>query len=260
MKETPGTLHKKATVAGMNPRKSMTKPYVSKTIPTTGHPIRTMSIPKKKAPEAFSLCHWKKKKNVRLMPMMKARPAMNSRLPMANSPLSNRKRTPKKRKEIPKADMPRPIFCVSLMLSMIGLRLVGLERKWKLKNVWTVIWTTQLVWGQSSFLFLLHSNICFQCAMVDQTKDKRPLLPSKRLEFCNDATRSLLIACLWLLMIKTCYGFNTRATNGTETFFFSKKVGEFARWQSQMDDVWILDEGFDWDAQRRLKKNSVYRG
>lgn len=199
MKETPGTLHKKATVAGMNPRKSMTKPYVSKTIPTTGHPIRTMSIPKKKAPEAFSLCHWKKKKNVRLMPMMKARPAMNSRLPMANSPLSNRKRTPKKRKEIPKADMPRPIFCVSLMLSMIGLRLVELEKKWKLKNVWTVIWTTQLVWGQSSFLFLLHSNICFQCAMVDQTKDKRPLLPSKKvgvLQWCN----TLSVNCLFMAL------------------------------------------------------------
>lgn len=109
----PGTRERKATVAGMKPRKSSKKPYDSMHMPTSGQPKRTMKMPVKKAPLALSLCRWKKNQKVRSMPMIKARPQMKSRFPTARRPLSKNMSTPRKRKEMPKAARPRPIFCVS---------------------------------------------------------------------------------------------------------------------------------------------------
>lgn len=46
-------------------------------MPTRGQPINTMTIPPKKAIEAFILCFWKKKRNVLSKPITQAKPAMN---------------------------------------------------------------------------------------------------------------------------------------------------------------------------------------
>ena len=46
-------------------------------MPIMGHPKSTVKMPPIKKPVAFSLCRWKKKRNVRSNPMMKAKPLMN---------------------------------------------------------------------------------------------------------------------------------------------------------------------------------------
>lgn len=53
------------------------KPQISTTMPTKAHPSSTRRIPPKKSAEPFALCHWKKKTNVRVMPITNVRPAMN---------------------------------------------------------------------------------------------------------------------------------------------------------------------------------------
>ena len=113
MKLSTGTRERKATVAGINPRKSKRKPYVSIHMPTIGQPNSTMKMPMKKADDALSLCRWKKNQNVRSIPIIKARPEIKRRLPTASKPLSKSISTPRKRNEMPKPASPRPIFCVS---------------------------------------------------------------------------------------------------------------------------------------------------
>ena len=54
-----------------------TKPYISTIMPTSGHPMRTTTMPPKKAADPLALCHWKKKRNVRSKPITNARPARN---------------------------------------------------------------------------------------------------------------------------------------------------------------------------------------
>lgn len=46
-------------------------------MPTMGQPSNTTVMPPKKEREAFTLCRWKKKKNVRWMPITAAKPLMN---------------------------------------------------------------------------------------------------------------------------------------------------------------------------------------
>lgn len=58
----------------LNNRKN---PYDSIIIPINGKPMRTTVIPPKKAIDAFTLCRWKKKRNVRSRPMTQANPQMN---------------------------------------------------------------------------------------------------------------------------------------------------------------------------------------
>lgn len=59
-------------------RNNNKKPYISAIMPTIGHPRRTIVIPPKKDTDAFTLCLWKKKKNVLCNPMMQARPLIKS--------------------------------------------------------------------------------------------------------------------------------------------------------------------------------------
>lgn len=104
-------------------------------MPITGQPIRTMRTPPKKKSEPFSLSLPKKNFTVRSRPIIKHRPEINRiytktimlrnvwlkwtqlnaermkkiTLPIAKRPLSNRRRIPRKRKNMPKLDKPIPI-------------------------------------------------------------------------------------------------------------------------------------------------------
>jgi hypothetical protein len=78
-------------------------------MPTNGNPIKTTTIPPKKASEALTLCFWKKNLNVRSSPITQASPQMNRMFPMASNPLSNIKSTPKNKNAIPNPAKPTPI-------------------------------------------------------------------------------------------------------------------------------------------------------
>jgi len=54
------------------------KPYISTTMPTTGHPTSTTNMPPKKKEVPLTLCFWKKNLNVRSRPMTNVRPVINS--------------------------------------------------------------------------------------------------------------------------------------------------------------------------------------
>lgn len=116
-----GTRRMKLIATGKKPLNSTMKPYSSMHMPISGHPMRTVKIPPKKAPEPFHLCRWKKKRKLRSSPATKASPARNRILPMAKRPLSKRRMTPRKMKVTPKATNPTPIFCVSVMVIMLVL-------------------------------------------------------------------------------------------------------------------------------------------
>lgn len=72
-----GTLRKKFTATGKKPLNNKKNPYDSTTIPIRGQPISTTMMPPKNAIEAFTLCFWKKNRNVRSRPMTQASPQMN---------------------------------------------------------------------------------------------------------------------------------------------------------------------------------------
>lgn len=113
-----GTLRKKLMATGKNPLNSNTKPYVSSSMPTMGHPASTMMIPPKNAIDALTLCFWKKNLNVRSNPITHDNPAMNKIFPSASRLLSNNISIPMKRKNMPKPARPTPIFCVSVISNM----------------------------------------------------------------------------------------------------------------------------------------------
>lgn len=52
-------------------------PYVSTSMPTKGHPIKTIIIPPKNDALPFILCLWKKKLNVLLGPITHPSPQIN---------------------------------------------------------------------------------------------------------------------------------------------------------------------------------------
>lgn len=105
-----GTLRKKFTATGKNPLNKRKNPYISTHIPITGHPNNTINIPPTKKLVAFNLCLWKKNRKVLSNPMTNASPHMNSIFPIASNPLSNKNKTPRNRKAIPKPAKPTPIF------------------------------------------------------------------------------------------------------------------------------------------------------
>lgn len=72
-----GTLLMKFTATGKKPLNNKKNPYDSMTIPINGQPIRTTMMPPKNAIDAFTLCFWKKNRNVRSRPITQANPHMN---------------------------------------------------------------------------------------------------------------------------------------------------------------------------------------
>ena len=115
------------------PENRTMNPYASTHMPRIGQPKRTTRMPPKKAAEPLTLCHWKKNRNVRSRPITNASPLRNKickadknksqisgayspnlamkqlTFPMARSPLSKSKSTPRKRNATPKPARPTPI-------------------------------------------------------------------------------------------------------------------------------------------------------
>jgi len=116
---SPGTLRRNSTTNGKKPLNNWKNPYNSRIIPTMGHPRRTTKIPPKKKRLALILLAWKKNLQVRSSPTIKAIPARNRIFPIAKSPLSKSKTTPRNRKKPPKPTRPIPIFWVSVGWNMI---------------------------------------------------------------------------------------------------------------------------------------------
>lgn len=69
-----GTRLRKLIAAGKKPEKSRKNPYDSMIMPINGNPTSTTMMPPKKAIDPFSLCFWKKKRNVLSRPITQARP------------------------------------------------------------------------------------------------------------------------------------------------------------------------------------------
>lgn len=69
------THEQKVSILYLNNKK---KPYISTTMPTTGHPTSTTNIPPKKKAVPLTLCFWKKNLNVLSRPMTNVRPVINS--------------------------------------------------------------------------------------------------------------------------------------------------------------------------------------
>lgn len=90
-------------------------------MPIKGQPTRTTNTPPKKNPVTFILGFWKKNLNVLCKPITKAKPATNQTFPIASSALSNKKITPKDRKDTPYSVNPIPIFWVSIKKIMVAV-------------------------------------------------------------------------------------------------------------------------------------------
>jgi len=118
----PGILRRNSTTNGKKPLNNWKNPYNSKIIPTIGHPRRTTKIPPKKNTLALILLDWKKNLHVLSSPTIKAIPARKRIFPIAKSPLSKSKTTPRNRKKPPKPTRPIPIFWVSVGWNMIVIK------------------------------------------------------------------------------------------------------------------------------------------
>mmetsp|Transcript_27656 Transcript_27656/g.36735 ORF Transcript_27656/g.36735 Transcript_27656/m.36735 type:complete len:92 (-) Transcript_27656:209-484(-) len=88
-------------------------------MPNIGQRIITRKIPPKKAMIPLIRSRREKKRTVRENPMVRVKPARNSKSPNANNAESKRNNIPKKRKMHPRKRRPVPILVLSLTIVIV---------------------------------------------------------------------------------------------------------------------------------------------